>query len=165
MGGDSFYFLFTAKHEPEKMLYTREHLACLRGHQQQHTGVHVLCMHTAAGTSQHPRVPPSMGILQLPCYPRCFVLFSSTSIESATPGWVRGRMQARPQPQQRGATCTARSSAACWVKRDATAEQERARARHPLISPVCAGDAWPCQRPAGSSPAGCSLVRSMHHVG
>lgn len=85
------------------------------------------CMHAAAGTLQHPRVPPSTGAPRPPCYPWCSGRFSSASPKPATPGGVRGRMQVHPQPRQRGARCAARSSAARWVKYDATAEWERAR--------------------------------------
>lgn len=61
MGGDSIS-CFTAKCEPGKMLYTREHLARRRGPRQRRTGVRVLhtlrarsCGHLAApsGAPQH----------------------------------------------------------------------------------------------------------------
>lgn len=51
--------------------------------------------------------------------PWCSVRSSSASPQAAAPGWARGRMQAHPQPRRRCATDAARSSAACWVKRDA----------------------------------------------
>jgi len=46
--GETLFISFsTAKYEPEKMLYTREHLALPPGPQQRHTGVRVLhTLHT-----------------------------------------------------------------------------------------------------------------------